>query len=379
LATTPFCLLFPGLVAWLDKWARWTVDKLEGLVNIVRGGFRGLIELIRDPVEGMETIGSYFGGCPMVRADAEAKTLVIAHRGCAGGFAENTIQSCSVALSSHANAIEVDLCYTADGKVVLWHDWDPDDVVALARHVKPPDNTSYMPRPPNIFDPWRRPVHELTLAQLREHYSYRHVDGGATPPSVDTTIPTFADLAEATKEWSNLRLLCLDIKTPTALVELAVPMIDKIHEQLPRERTFDVVVMVPRFAIAKAMKERSDSRGYGLTFSWDVEYPPGLILNPKRFSAIDHAVTPLNNRAATVGQPVSFFPWRTYRRTIAYDIERWNQVNADPGAENAGERIDHLIAWTINKPHELECLVSMGVSGIITDWPARLAAIVDKP
>jgi len=127
------------------------------------------------------------------------------------------------------------------------------------------------------------------------------------------------------------------------------------------------------------MKARSDERGYDLAFSWDVEYPPGIILNPIRYSAIDHAVSPFHNTAASVGRPVlTFAPWRTYRRTIAHDVERWNQVNANPGTENAGRRIDHLIAWTVNDFDELKCLVDMGVSGIITDSPVTLASIVDQ-
>jgi len=68
-----------------------------------------------------------------------------------------------------------------------------------------------------------------------------------------------------------------------------------------------------------------------------------VILNPLKHSAVDHAVSSLfHNAAASVGRPVAaLFPWRVYRRTIAHDIGRRNEVNANPAAENtAGDAMD---------------------------------------
>ena len=100
-----------------------------------------------------------------------------------------------------------------------------------------------------------------------------------------------------------------------------------------------------------------------------LEFPGGLIVNPLRYSAVNHATSSLfHNAAASVGRPVAaLFPWRTYRRTIEYDIRRRNQVNANPTVQNAGVQIDSLVAWTINDTDEMACLTQMGVSGIITD------------
>ena len=43
-----------------------------------------------------------------------------------------------------------------------------------------------------------------------------------------------------------------------------------------------------------------------------------------------------------------------------------NQINSDPAGQNAGIRLDSLIAWTINDKDEMAYLMEMGVSGIIT-------------
>src|ERR1041384_2142466 len=49
--------------------------------------------------------------------------LVIGHRGSAGYEVENTIPSMIRAMDlDSANALEIDLCMTADGAILLWHD-----------------------------------------------------------------------------------------------------------------------------------------------------------------------------------------------------------------------------------------------------------------
>lgn len=118
---------------------------------------------------------------------------------------------------------------------------------------------------------------------------------------------------------------------------------------------------------------------HGLATSWDVEYPAGVILNPRLYSATNRVVTPLHNTVASVGRPATaLFPWRTYRRTLEYDSGRWNAVNADPAGENAGKPIEFLIAWTINEEDELRCLAKLGVWGTISDSPELLARVLGR-
>jgi hypothetical protein len=156
-------------------------------------------------------------------------------------------------------------------------------------------------------------------------------------------------------------------------------MVDQIHTLvagMPRGR-FSVVVMVPDSVVLQAMKARADQLGYGLVFTWDVEFPAGVILNPLKYSAVDHATSSMfHNAAASVGRPVAaLFLWRVYRRTIEHDIAQRNKVNANPAAENAGVPIGSLVAWTINDRDEMECLARMGVSGIITDHIVDLIGV----
>ena len=61
--------------------------------------------------------------------------LVIGHRGAPAIEPENTLPSMDAALRDGATSLEVDLSQTADGHVVLWHDWDPNTKVALGRQA----------------------------------------------------------------------------------------------------------------------------------------------------------------------------------------------------------------------------------------------------
>jgi glycerophosphoryl diester phosphodiesterase len=60
---------------------------------------------------------------------------IIAHRGAARVAPENTLAAFAKALELGANAIETDICVTQDNHFILWHDADPDDLVAMGRQV----------------------------------------------------------------------------------------------------------------------------------------------------------------------------------------------------------------------------------------------------
>src|SRR6188472_1752478 len=93
---------------------------------------------------------------------------VIGHRGSPTHEPENTLPSFERALADGANGLELDLCVTADEQVVVWHDADPDESRARFRQLGLEPAVRYRPRVPSQAR-FRRPVHELTLAELRTH------------------------------------------------------------------------------------------------------------------------------------------------------------------------------------------------------------------
>mgnify|MGYP001432923417 CR=1 FL=1 len=360
-------------------------DFLDGALAIALGAIGsiigGIVDFVTHPIESIKTIISLFTGCPSVRAAEMFPLQIIAHHGAAFELPENTIQSCRRAIALGATALEVDICMTSDEHLVLWHDWDPDSLISVARQteVGGSDN-AFSPDVPKVGSDWRKPTIDLTLDQFRQHFTYSderdpvvRIKYEVEHGKIDLTIPTLDEFFKAAVTWEALRVVYLDIKMPaTSALRYAGLMADKIHRLISNDKLkvdFKVVVMVPDSLVLQVMKARAQENDYNLVFTWDVEFPPGVVLNPIMYSAIDHATSSLfHNDVASVGRPVAtLFPWKVYRRTIEHDIRQWNKVNSDPARFNAGVKIESLVAWTINETDEMKCLAQMGVSGIITD------------
>jgi glycerophosphoryl diester phosphodiesterase len=297
--------------------------------------------------------------------------LIIAHHGSPKTSVENTVQSCYQAVQvEHANALEVDICVTKDNQPVLWHDWNPDDPVALIRQLGEQANNRFRPANPDIGSPWRKPVNQLTLPEFRSHFGYTEISGrdyGGKINPVVPTIPTLTEFMRAAIGWDNLEHLFLDIKMPDSEADGAGKLMDLIASALAVRHSFAVTLLVPSEKVLQGMKARATQTRSNLAFSWDREFPPGIVINASDFSAIDGAIR-YSNTAASVGRPTSltFRPWHVYQKIIEYDVHRWDEFNLNPKT-NKGRQIDKLIAWTIDDRDELDWLVAQGVSGVITD------------
>ena len=297
--------------------------------------------------------------------------LVIAHHGSPKTSCENTIQSCHQAVQIElANALEIDLCVTKDGQIVLWHDWSPDDAVSLIRQLGEQGSNRFRPTVPDIFSPWRKPVNELTLDEFRAHYGYEEIGGrqyeGEINP-VDTRIPTLMEFMRAATAWDNLEHLFLDIKMPDSAASGAAAFTDLIAQALAISHSFEVTALVPSDKVLQGMKSRAAQKQLDMAFSWDREFPVGVVLNAANYSAIDGAIQ-FGNGVASVGRPtaLTFDAWQVYQAVIQFDTSKWDQFNLDPKTNN-GRQIDKLIAWTIDDAGEMDWLLAQGVSGVITD------------
>jgi len=326
-----------------------------------------LFEIIRHlPV----WIFELFRFCPKVNgaATVDDSFLIVGHRGAAAYEVENTIPSFQRALDKDgANALEVDICLTGDQQVVVWHDWDARGVVATARQLGlEPD---VMCKPFQLTDSERKPVHELTLAELRENYGYTKKKGKSK--KLDAYIPTLQELFQWAQGQPKLRCLFLDVKTPPQVKDLVPAMMKEITGLLDEfDPAFTVIFLTPDKDILEAMKkERND-----LNYSFDTGLPLGIVLDPPAFSCVRKAIH-LKNNYASIGRPpiLQLGPWTTYRRVVKYDIQLKTGHNSHSEMPVKG-----LIAWTINRRKEMRCLIKMGVNGILTDKPDRLSAQVQK-
>lgn len=292
--------------------------------------------------------------------------LVIGHRGAAAYEIENTIPSFEKALHQYgANSLEIDISMTADPEVVVWHDWDTDGMVAVARQIGLEPDVKYKPFTPGDGDK-RKPAHELTLEELRDNYGYSLKKG--KPKKVDAHIPTLREFFQWAGEQEKLRCLFLDVKTPAENENLVPVMMKEIKSLLDEFKpAFTVVFLTPEEKILQAMKTAVKD----LNYSFDTELPLFLVLDPDSFGCVKKAVD-LDNNFASIGRPPIFQlgPWTTYRRTVAHDVRLKKAHNA-----SSEKPVSGVICWTLNRPREMKCLFEMGVDGIMTDKPDRLSEV----
>ena len=152
--------------------------------------------------------------------------VIVAHRGASSTRPENTLASFEEAIALGAQVLELDVRLSRDGVPVVMHDAVVDRTT---------DGTGF--------------VHELTADQITSL--------NAAP---DSTVPTFAEVLEATSERAALAVEIKNIPGDPAFDPVGEPIVDAVHAELGRVR-FDGVVLVISFNPASIEASKSIAPG----------------------------------------------------------------------------------------------------------------------
>ncbi|GJL78511.1 MAG: glycerophosphoryl diester phosphodiesterase [Nitrospinaceae bacterium] len=318
------------------------------------------------------TVGQGTAKCPtrMGSEFSQQGFLVIAHRGSTTKFPENTLPAFEEALQvDGANALQVDLSLTRDGKVVLWHDWDPNDSIALIRQEGREPVVKFKPSGPLEESRWRKKISELTLTTFREHYGYQDK---ITQAKSDIQIPTIEDFIGWAAGQETLRAVFFKLRVPADESRLAPLMLQAIKNGVDRMHPppgFDLIFVTPHEEILNRVKHQFSD----FLFSYDREIPAVGITNYHRFTSVPHAMQ-FKNRFAGIGlqmhtgSPI-LSPWEIYQHILTMDFKiRDNYQKSD-------SNYIKMISWTFNDEEKLWCLIHLGVDGIVTDRPGTLRRI----
>jgi glycerophosphoryl diester phosphodiesterase len=298
-----------------------------------------------------------------------AQFLIVGHRGAGASAVENTIESCERAVEIEgADAVEIDLCVTKDGQVVVWHDWDPDALVAFARQAEAELYSLCRPVAPPAGHPMRRPVCDLTLDELREHYGYAIV---GTTQIVSARLPVLEDVVRWARTKPGLKAVFLDCKVPPARKELIMVVAAALRHEVEREPVgTQFVFLTPYAEVLEVMKAVVPAAGRSL----DVEIPPGFVPDRSQLSAVARARAS-GNGWASIGRPLfTIGGWWTYRKTIQADLELIREAHRTTQPLVPA----YYVCWTINRTHEMRYLMRLGVSGLLTDFPSRLRRLLNR-
>lgn len=299
--------------------------------------------------------------------------LIIGHMGAPLEEPDNTIESFQKALDLGANAIETDICITKDNYLVLWHDWNPEDMIAHFRQLGK-QGLKYRPYAPNLWERLRKPVPRLTLQELRKGYGYTlRGTGLGTKKKAPHKIPTMEEFCEWASKQERLEKIFFDIKIPKDQTKVVAGYFIRMIAVLDRyDLKKKVVCLIPNEEILKEASGIASEND--LTICFDRELPPVLIIRPSKFSTVKKAIE-YSLPFASIGKPVAtLMGYSIYKKIISQDLKEARIHNFYKPAHP----IEGIIAWSIDDPDEMRDLITLGVRGIITNKPEVLKKVVES-
>jgi glycerophosphoryl diester phosphodiesterase len=254
------------------------------------------------------------------------RPLVMAHRGGAGLWPENTLYAFSRAVSARVDVLEMDLHSTSDGALVIIHDETVDRTTDGAGRVN-----------------------RMTLDQLKKlDAGYRWTsDGGKSFPlrGQGVQVPTLDELFKA---FPRMRFN-IDIKQEQ-------PSLIKPFCHLIRERNMTGNVLVASFDTS-ALEEFRQECAEVATAASPSDVSRFLVLK---------TISPDNARLPAA------------RALQVPEYAGGRQLLTPELIEAAHRHHLEVHAWTINDEATMRRLISLGIDGIITDYPDRLIALLDQ-
>lgn len=287
------------------------------------------------------------------------------HRGARGLMPENTLPAFARALSIGVSTLEMDLAVTRDGEVVVMH--NPRFEPEIARDAR---------------GEWLRQgspsVHSMTLDEVKTYdvgrlnpaskYAERYPEQQAID---GTPVPTLAEVFELVRKSGNETVqFNIEIKinpekprvtrSPKAF---ARAVIDVIRSHGMANRT--VVQSFDWRALQAVQEMAPELKTSYLTV--DQEWLSNLQTGRPGASPWlnDYDVDDFGGSAARTIKAAGGAIWSSYHREVSAEAIRF--------AQELGLSVN---VWTVNDPARMRELITMGVDGIITDYPDRLRQVL---
>jgi glycerophosphoryl diester phosphodiesterase len=281
---------------------------------------------------------------------------------------ENTVPSFRAALDEGANAVELDLSLTKDGRLVLWHDWNPNAYKSLLRALCIEPGVGYRPVMP--IGPHRKRVSSLLLREFLEHYGYAIKSFCAR--RLDIRVPTLRDFFEWGVGEPRLLGAFFDLKVPRDEIGVLPSILSEVDALVSHHAPCFKVVLETAEVDVLAELHRLRSR-HAVCF--DVEPGPGFVRDLEACSAVRTAV--LHGAQLACPQrprPVTMRPFATHARIVAEDVALQRIHNAD----SPRVPLEGVVSFTINDEEEMSSLISLGVAGIQSDKPGLLYRVAAR-
>lgn len=256
------------------------------------------------------------------------KPRVIGHRGAAGEAPENTLVAFDQALSEGADLIELDVQGTRDGNVVIIH----DSMLDRTTDGRGPIDACLLPEIKALDAGYR--------FSLDDGQSFPYRGRGIQVPTLEeflNTFPRAKTIIEIKPESPHIIGTVID----------TIRRLRKVDRALLASEADSVLARVRR-----TLTEQHLNIATGFCYGDVADF-------------LGHLATGGMSDYQAAGQALQ----------VPCEYEGTSIVNAATLA--AAHRLGlEMFVWTINDVDEMKRLLALGVDGIITDYPARLARIV---
>lgn len=269
--------------------------------------------------------------------------LIEGHRGTRGLMPENTIPGMIKAIIDGSNVLEMDLQFTADGKVVVTHDPQINHLISLdidGNEIPKEKARKYM-------------IYQMNYNQVRS-FDVGSKDYPAYPKQgkLNTYIPELGELIDSVETFikiNNLNPIIYNIE-----IKASPKGDDRLHPA-PAALIKQVIQVLKNARIENRYYIQSfDKRQIQEVKKMHPEIPVAFLTGDGSKSIQQH-VDDLGFA------PEIFSPhFKIVNKTL---IEQSHQMGIK------------IIPWTVNQKKNMIALIKMGVDGIITDYPNILSEL----
>jgi glycerophosphoryl diester phosphodiesterase len=286
------------------------------------------------------------------------------HRGARGLYPENSLVAIEAGIEAGCDAIEVDLCVTADNHLVIHH-----DPILSPKLVRDNDNQW-------VTETIR--IRDLNLAQLKT-YDVGRIDPKTeygevfrTQAAVDgTTIPTLDEFVELVNKLGAPIVYNLELKS-TPYDPKATPPVDEYI----------------RLVIAALDKHKITERVFLQSFDWRLVIAAKTAIPALKIGFITDQQPDGNPISPISGSPS---PWTDFQDVADYDNHLPAMIKALGGDVWSSNQLDltensihsshelglEVYAWTVNSTTDMKRMIDFGVDVITTDYPDRLYTLIN--
>lgn len=285
---------------------------------------------------------------PPITATTNPFSGIIAHRGSSKKAPENTMASFRQAHADGADAIELDISYTRDGKFAVIHDGSVN----------------------RTTNGWGR-VSNKTMAELKS------LDAGSwfSDEFRGETIPELPEVLDWAKGRSNV---VIEAKRGASKHEgTATDLISLVESH---EMKDDVTVMSFERKFVEEVEETAPEINTALLFSplativgtvagaaagaWG-GIVSGLSATVGAIGVVGGALT-----GAVLGKKIGSYPARRSIKTTTADnvVPHWYMTDRRM-VRTAAKAEKNIVPWVVNSPRTAKRVLNLGVNGLITDVP----------